>query len=271
MPTEDNRRTPFAGFYKPYTTPVPDNFFDEVLPDLSGAEVKVLLYIFRRTFGWKKESDNISLSQLVHGITKKDGTVLDRGTGLGKTSVARAMKQLVDKGMIRKTTRRSAESGHEPTTYEPVLSEGTPLSHNGTRGVPKVDKGLSQNGTYKKQLYKRTVHGGEETDEQTPDGGSDARPGHRPEAAEADGKSPLRQLPDLGLDAGHVELIAGDIVAQLGDEQSLAFYRLVARTVPEAVIREALSSIKTDGARDPRRLFTYRMQQYAIKKLYGVD
>ncbi|REJ87564.1 MAG: hypothetical protein DWQ34_24775 [Planctomycetota bacterium] len=130
---------------------------------------------------------------------------------------------------------------------------------------------MLQNPTHKKQFNKRTVHGGEETDEQAPEGGSDARPKQRREASAADGKSPLRQLPDLGLDAGHVELIAGDIVAQLGDEQSVAFYRLVARTVPEAVIREALSSIKTDGARDPRRLFTYRMQQYAIKKLYGVD
>ena len=35
--------------------------FDELLPYLSEAELKVLLYIVRRTFGFKKEADAISV------------------------------------------------------------------------------------------------------------------------------------------------------------------------------------------------------------------
>ena len=71
----------FKGYSKPNYTPVPDELFDEQLPDLSGAELKVLLYIIRRTFGFKKESDNISLNQMLHGITTKEDVVLDRCIG----------------------------------------------------------------------------------------------------------------------------------------------------------------------------------------------
>jgi hypothetical protein len=33
---------PFQGFRSPNTTPIPDEVFDELLAELSGAEVKVL-------------------------------------------------------------------------------------------------------------------------------------------------------------------------------------------------------------------------------------
>ena len=52
----------FQGFRSPRYTQVPDEVFDELMPRLSGAELKVLLYIIRRTFGFKKERDNISLT-----------------------------------------------------------------------------------------------------------------------------------------------------------------------------------------------------------------
>src|SRR3954451_6248111 len=90
----------FQGFRFPNTTPVPDELFDELLADLSGAELKVLLYICRRTFGFKKESDRISLNQIANGIVTRDGKVLDKGTGLSKRHVQRALKALELKNAI---------------------------------------------------------------------------------------------------------------------------------------------------------------------------
>src|SRR5581483_4655381 len=95
----------FAGFIGPNTTAVPDQFFDELMPRLSEAELRCLLYIIRRTFGFKKEADSISFSQLVDGITTRDGRVLDRGTGLSKSAVARGLNGLEEKGVI--TTKRN--------------------------------------------------------------------------------------------------------------------------------------------------------------------
>jgi hypothetical protein len=56
----------FEGFGAPNTTPVPDVVFDVLAPDLGEAELRVLLYIIRRTFGFKKAADTISLGQMVH-------------------------------------------------------------------------------------------------------------------------------------------------------------------------------------------------------------
>ncbi len=57
----------------PNSTQIPDVILDQWMADLSGAELKVVLYVARRTFGFGKESDNISLSQMAQGITKRDG------------------------------------------------------------------------------------------------------------------------------------------------------------------------------------------------------
>src|SRR3954471_1723890 len=102
-----SNQLPFQGFRFPNTTPVPDEIFDTLLADLSGAELKVLLYICRRTFGFKKERDTISLSQIASGIVTREGRVLDRGTGLSKRHVQRALKSLEEKEAV--TVQRQAD------------------------------------------------------------------------------------------------------------------------------------------------------------------
>ena len=90
---------------------VPDQLFDELLAELSGAEIKVLLYIIRRTYGFKRERDAISLSQMLCGIQTKDGKVLDRGVGLSKPTLLAAMRGLTERGIVRAERQRSAERG----------------------------------------------------------------------------------------------------------------------------------------------------------------
>jgi hypothetical protein len=106
----------------------------------------------RRTFGFKREADTISLSQLVSGITTRDGQVLDRGTGLSKATVARGLKGLREKGVIESQRNRSAERGDEPTTYRlrfkqagSTPEEPAPLSHQQDRPrVSPVTQAVSQ-------------------------------------------------------------------------------------------------------------------------------
>src|SRR4051812_27474234 len=118
----------FRGVASPNTTQVPDQYFDELLPVLSGAELKALLYVTRRTFGFKRDSDNISLSQLLHGITTKDGRVLDRGTGLSKPTLLAALRSLTAMGAIVPKRRRSLERGDEPTGYSLRFAVATSAS-----------------------------------------------------------------------------------------------------------------------------------------------
>jgi hypothetical protein len=79
-------------------------------------------------------------------------------------------------------------------------------------------------------------------------------------------KSVVQQLPDLGEPPEKTEYVAKQILKELGDEKSQRFYHLVAAKVPEGVIRETLSEVRADGARDPARLFTYKIQRYALVK-----
>jgi hypothetical protein len=137
---------PFAGFLVPNTTPIPDQLVDELLPILSGAEIKVVLYICRRTFGFKKQSDNISINQMLRGVIRRDGTPLDGGVGLSKPTLLRAIKSLSEKQIIIAERRGSAENGNEPTNYR--LRMAASLGQ-------KMNQGSSQNFT--KPLVKKVA------------------------------------------------------------------------------------------------------------------
>ncbi len=126
LATSNPPTRPFPGYAGPTYTMVPDELFDDQLPDLSGAEIKALLYIIRRTFGFKKQSDNISLNQLLTGIVTGNGTRLDRGTGLSRSALVAALKSLVDKNMIVAEHRASPEKGNQATNYR--LNVATPPS-----------------------------------------------------------------------------------------------------------------------------------------------
>ena len=77
----------------------------------------------------------------------------------------------------------------------------------------------------------------------------------------------LQQLPDMGDPPEKTEYVARDIILKaLGDEKSAKFYALVAAKIPESVIRETLSEVKSDGARSPAKLFTYKIQRYALTR-----
>ncbi len=71
---------------------------------LSGSEQKVIDFIIRQTFGWKKQSDVISLSQFTGGIKK------NHGTGLSRSQVKRAIDDLEKKGFIEVERRNRRPS-----------------------------------------------------------------------------------------------------------------------------------------------------------------
>lgn len=265
----NEQRSQFAGFYVPNSTQVPDTLFDELMADLSGAELKVVLYIIRRTFGFKKVQDNISLRQMVEGITTRDGRVLDRGTGLGKASVVRAVAALEARGVIVRNKRHSAERGDEATTYALKLRA---VSHSETLPPQaKVDRPVSQNetppslivghpGVSERDPQGTGLHGTENT--VNVNGGKQTGTALDWEAPATD-RTDLRRLPDLDQEREATQAVADIILGTLGDRHSQAFYYLVAAKVPEAVVRRTLSEIRHDGARSPARVFAHRMKAYA--------
>ena len=72
----------------PNHTQIPNVIIDQHMSELSHAQFKVLMAICRKTIGWHKQSDYISISQIVEL------------TGVSNKTVVGAIKQLEKKGFI---------------------------------------------------------------------------------------------------------------------------------------------------------------------------
>jgi hypothetical protein len=144
------------------------------MADLSGAELKVVLYVARRTFGFGKGSDNISLNQIANGIKKRDGVILDRGTGLSISSVARAVKTLEEQKILIRKLNINDKNEHDENTYSLNLnwpgdvlpkSENPPSKSEGgysqirSTSTPKIGEGVLPNS--------ETQETGQETGQET--------------------------------------------------------------------------------------------------------
>ena len=83
-------------FYKPMDqyTKIPNLILDEWMKNMHASSFTVLMAICRKTLGWQKESDNISLTQI------------QELTGLTRPVVIKAIKELTNKELIIKNQDR---------------------------------------------------------------------------------------------------------------------------------------------------------------------
>lgn len=107
----------FRGFTAGTSTPVPDQLFDELMPLLGLAEMRLLLFLIRCTFGSRRPMAEISLRQMIDGMTDTDGYPLAPGVGMSKATVCRALASLRRRNVIVAERRRSEDQGNEPTRY----------------------------------------------------------------------------------------------------------------------------------------------------------
>ena len=106
----------------PNTTQVPNVILDRWLAFLSGSATKVVLYVARRTYGFGRTTDRISINQMVDGITKRDGSRLDYGTGLGRSTVISTVNKLVREGILIKHPSKSLDGSDQASEISLNLS-----------------------------------------------------------------------------------------------------------------------------------------------------
>jgi hypothetical protein len=107
----------FQGFSVPRYTQFPDELIDRFLAHLTGAELKVLVYIIRHTLGYKRDGDRISASQIANGIVRRDGTRVDTGTGLTVRHVRSVVAALETKSLLVVQRAMSEDHGSEVNYY----------------------------------------------------------------------------------------------------------------------------------------------------------
>ncbi len=104
----------FEGFKRPAYTQIPNIIFDRYLPSLNEGELKVLLYIARKTLGWHKESDSMSIARICTGYQSTAGVgPLDCGTGLSRSAAIRSLRSLRTRGFILRSTIWSPDNGRQ--------------------------------------------------------------------------------------------------------------------------------------------------------------
>lgn len=94
------------GFRPPEYTQTPNRLFDELLPQLGYAELKVLLCLFRATFGWHRPKATLSIKQIA------------KATGLSAHHTWDAGDALEKRGLVKKAVTLGASTEWE------VLFEG---------------------------------------------------------------------------------------------------------------------------------------------------
>ena len=127
----------------PNSTQIPNILLDFVLPELPAGEMRCLLYICRRTFGFHKEQDRISFSQFVKGIKDKD-----KGCGVSRPVVAEAIKNLLKAGAIfvQRDTRGNVYKINLDMDLVEVVKKVNQLRYltkSGKESKPKVVKLLN--------------------------------------------------------------------------------------------------------------------------------
>lgn len=91
---------------------------------ISPAEFCLLSFIFDRTFGWNKASEQISREQFREGVQGHDGRSYHDGTGLSDSTIKRSLSNMLAIGIIlRHSTERGAR---QATPYYQINLDWNP-------------------------------------------------------------------------------------------------------------------------------------------------
>lgn len=96
----------------------PNSIIDELLPELSHSELKCYLCVLRKTKGWNKEEDAISVSQFM------------KVTGLSNKAVISACESLVEREILERKSGNRNTGIYSIKTYKTATSEKSSLVKN---------------------------------------------------------------------------------------------------------------------------------------------
>lgn len=124
--------------YIPNTAAIPNIIFDYWMPRLTGSTFKILMAIARKTYGWRKEIDAISVKRL------------EIMTGLGRRSVFDAVKELTELGLISKIKSKTIDGDDAANKYvihvdcegSEIQEEVQNLGGGGAKSAPGVVQNL---------------------------------------------------------------------------------------------------------------------------------
>lgn len=120
----------FKGFPRPdgKFTMIPNIFFDERVPLMTDRELRVVLYIARHTWGFNQgfgQAVKLTQDEIMNGRKRKDGSRMDKGTGLSRNTVKAAIEDGIKNNHLLLETDDS-DVARQKRRYSIVIESSEP-------------------------------------------------------------------------------------------------------------------------------------------------
>ena len=123
----------------------PNSIIDELLPELSHSELKCYLCVLRKTKGWNKEEDAISVSQFM------------KVTGLSNKAVISACESLVEREILERKSGDRNTGIYSIKTYKTATSEKSSPVKNFPATSEKSSQVTSEKSSHTINNIKNTI------------------------------------------------------------------------------------------------------------------
>lgn len=132
------------GYPEPGYTQTPNLLFDEHMRDMSEVELKVVLCAIRRTLGWHKQIDPISLTQFQHM------------TGLSRKGVLLGIERAIERGVLRPVGNglRGAVI-YQLCLFKVIGEQNTPVQNDQAKSYTSTGKEFTPELVYKVDTQKK--------------------------------------------------------------------------------------------------------------------
>ncbi len=227
----------FPGFSKPEANffRLPNEWTDITAYLTSLAEMKLVEYVLKHTWGYSEFDvvKKITTDEFMYGRKKKDGTRIDRGTGLSKPSVIAGLKSAVAHGLLMEEVD-DRDKARIKKCYK--LKMKTPIEEDDPDN-PSLRAEV-------KNLYTGVKHFNT--------GGKQSLP-----RSEKDTRERYNNVTQqIKKDKNEVEYYAGLLAEKLGDQKSLTYYKLACqRFNPQLLLQKAAEIMGDGGANKPGAVF----------------
>ncbi len=108
-------RYPSSNFFR-----LPNEWFD-ITHNMTLAELKVVEYVLRHTWGFQENIKRISLVEFENGRKTREGEHLDHGTGLSRPSIRKGLQLAVEHGFL--VVHKEGDPGRQRHLYGPNMNE----------------------------------------------------------------------------------------------------------------------------------------------------
>jgi hypothetical protein len=148
---------PFDGFktIDGNFTQVPNQVF-ELMPTLSGSELKCLLYIVRHTLGFRDKVKTITIDEFEHGRKLKTGERMDDGVGMGRETIINALKALAERAIITRDLD-ARDKARQKITYGLHQSDNPTSDNQSEKPTASDGKSDRQNRKSRPRSVKETI------------------------------------------------------------------------------------------------------------------